>query len=151
MSRRDELLAGVKTINRRSIDEREASEKTKEIERERLEREPHQWVADATGESGPRIPPDPGNLPANEASLESILKAQINGKSEALQALELEIADCESSLRELRGEALGLKYDIQVATEVLGRSYADDWRDGNAKGPVPQPGPSLKNETKEES
>jgi hypothetical protein len=149
MNRREELLLGVKSLNRRKINEGNTSEEAQETERERVEGESDKRIAVATGGPGARIPTDQRAVQANEASLESILKAQVDGKSEALQALELEIADCEHELKRLMAQQLGLKYDIQTAVEVLGRAYADNPRDRNAKDPVPQAGPGLKNEAKE--
>ena len=157
MSRRDELLAGVHTLNRRTIDEREASQAAEKVSRTFVEGKPDERKSGATGESGGSVQADPYNLPSTEAGLEYVLKAQIDGRSQTLCEVELEIADCEHRCQQLKVTAAKLKYDINIAQDMLAYNYEETEKDGDdrgskkAKDPVPQAGPGLKDETGEDS
>ena len=145
MSRRDELLNGVHTLNRKDINERETSEEAQKISRTFVEGKPDKRDSSTTGESGRGIPSDKSSEASNENGLEEILKAQVLSRSEALREVELEIADCEYRGRQLKTTAAKLKYDVQVATDMLGQCYGNDNTGSRkAKSPVPQTGPGLK-------
>jgi len=154
MSRRDELLAGVKTLNRQPKEighERHTSKKVAAAGRAGVEAELNQRLPRRTGDTGARVSSDKDYIQEDEESLESVLRSQVDVKSKALSALELEVADCEARLRGLMTKQLSLKYDIQTAIEVIGKAYDDNQRGRTAKGPVPKEGPGLKDETRETS
>tara|TARA_R110000822_G_scaffold77301_7_gene185512 strand:- start:382 stop:840 length:459 start_codon:yes stop_codon:yes gene_type:complete len=152
MSKREELLAGVHRINRRKVDEREASQEAEKVSRTFVEGEPDKRKSTDARKSGEGFPSDQSAESSDKEGLEAILKAQVASRSETLREVELEIADCEYRQRQLMTIAAKLKYDVEVATDMLGKSYGkDDTGIRHAKGPVPKAGPGLKNGAKQKS
>lgn len=151
MGRREELLEGVKTLNRRPIDERDNSEEAAAAIRARVERESDKRKPSLPGVPGTRLQTDKSNLPENEVSLESLIQSQITGSEKSLVSIGLEIAHQQAIIKMLYNTQAKLRNKVKQANTALEAINGNDRRSNNAKDPIPKEEPGLKNETEEKS
>jgi hypothetical protein len=149
MNRREQLLAGTTSINRREFNAREDSQDASTHVGESVERVTDERELSSAGVTTGRVQTNQSNLPADEVSLEGIIEAQVIGKKVKATALELEIADSRARTSELELLAEVLREDIVLAQRALEAIRGNDTRSTNAKDPIPKEEPGLKAEAKE--
>lgn len=148
MGRREELLAGITSLNKEEFDAREDSEEAQTIVGAGVAAESDQREPRAPGDAGPRGTSDAGDLQANETSLEDLLRAEVVGKYATRDEIQSQISGCKDRLRALDVVYNKLCTEIDILEGVLNENYR---RDGSSESPVPDEEPSGEVTTEENS
>jgi len=124
VNRREKLLEGVTSLNRREFDARKDSEEPPAFVGGGVEEGIDRGDDTPTGASGGGFPADQDDLQGNEGSLEELLRAQVASKSETVRAIGFKISDLAEQMERLNVIRRRIAMEIQIATDVLEANYA---------------------------
>ena len=147
--RRDKLLAGITSLNRREFDARKDSEEASTEIGALVAGNADQRDAGVTSDPGDSVPADTQNQPGVEDGLEALLRAQITCRYASRDALELEAADHESSLATCSRMLEAVDRDIYIIRSILEKEYGNERGGSPSDYAVPEEGQGTTTETKE--